>query len=262
MLNRNPFSRPFPERLFGRQVIIGHGRTALFVFVALLFIFPLARALAYGLIVFAVALAYHFITERLGVRRTGPKWTMAKWTLDQALLLLFVSAACFLLYNYTVGWSVMNLEVFLYIAVPTVLVGLLPIVTSGLALQIRAERENQKVASRLQLSLIGSTGGVAPVSAGKPSGEGSPDSIVVGYQPRLVKRTTIYFESGRRKEIEQSLDIIEKEYAYDGLLRCHPHYSVNPDHILGVTADAQGLRLTVQGTSVKVPVTADNFSKF
>ncbi|MGB3801575.1 MAG: LytTR family transcriptional regulator DNA-binding domain-containing protein [Lewinella sp.] len=261
MLNRNPFSRPFPERLFSRQVVIGHGRTGLFVFIALLFIFSIGRALAYGLIVFAVALAYHLLTEKLGVRRTGPKWTMAKWTFDQAILLLLVSAACFLLYNYTVNWTVMNLEVFLYIAVPTVLVGLLPIVFSGLAVQIRAEREHQKVASRLQLSVIGSNSRTT-LGPGQPAGEGAPDSIVVGHQPRTKSRTTIYFESGRQKEIDQPLDIIETEYAYDGLLRCHPQYSVNPDHLLAVTADAQGLRLTVQGTALRVPVTADNFSKF
>ncbi|WP_116106480.1 LytTR family DNA-binding domain-containing protein [Lewinella sp. IMCC34191] len=262
MLNRNPFSRPFPERPFSRPVVIGHGRTALFVFIALLFIFSIGQALAYGLIVFAVALAYHLVTEQIGVRRTGPKWTMAKWTLDQAVLLLLVSAACFLLYNYTRDWAVMDLQVFLYIAVPTVLVGLLPIVFSGLAVQIRAEREHQKVASRLQLSVIGGNGNNSPLGNGQPSGEGTPDSIVVGHQPRAKSKTTIYFESGREKEIDQPLDVIETEYAYDGLLRCHPQYSVNPDHILAVTADAQGLRLTVHGTTLKVPVTIENFSKF
>ena len=262
MLDRNPFSRPFPERLLGRRVVIGHARTALFVFVALLFVFPIARALAYGLVVFGVALVYHFVTERAGVQRTGPNWTMAKWTLDQAFLLLLVSAACFVLYNYTVNWSVLSAEVFLYIALPTVLVGLLPIVISGFAVQMRAEQEHQKVASRLQLSVIGNKKGMPPASPGQPAGEGAPDSIVVGHQPRTARRTTVYFESGRRKVIDSSLDVIEREYAYDGLLRCHPHYSVNPDHILAVTADAQGLRLTMQGTPVKVPVTAEHFAKF
>ncbi len=262
MFTRNPFSRPFPDRLFSRRVVIGHGRTALFVFVALLFIFPIGRALAYGLVVFTVALVYHFFTEQLGVHRTGRRWTMAKWTLDQALLLLLVSGACFLLYNYTVGWSVMNLEVLLYIAVPTVLVGLLPIIVSGLALQIKAEQTNQKVASRLQLSVIGESAVAKRRQPMGPAGEGAPDDIVIGYQPRSVPHTTIYFSSGRTKEVPQPLDVIEREYAYDGLLRCHPHYSVNPDHVLGVTADAQGLWLTVQGSSVKVPVTAENFSKF
>ena len=260
MLQRNPFSRPFPERLFGRQVVIGHARTAAFVLVALLFIFPVGKALLYAVAIFVFALLYHFGTEQLGVRRSGPRWTMANWTLDQGILLLLVSGLCFLLYNYTRGWSVMELQVFLYIALPTVLVGLLPIVVSGIAVQLRAEQENQKVASRLQLSVIGSqSGGTDPV-AGERSDEATPDSIVAGHQPRDRARTTIYYRSGRLQTIDQPLDIIEKEYAYDGLQRCHPRYSVNPDHIVAVNADAQGLRLTVAGAPVRIPVTARYFA--
>ena len=260
MLQRNPFSRPFPERPFGRQVVIGHARTAAFVLVALLFIFPIGKALLYSLAIFVFAIGYHYGTELLGVRRSGPRWTMANWTLDQGMLLLLVSGLCFLLYNYTRDWSVMQLEVFLYIAVPTVLVGLLPIVVSGIAVQLRAEQENQKVASRLQLSVIGAQRGPdAPVEGGR-SDERSPDSIVAGHQPRDRSRTTIYYRSGRSQTLDQPLDIIEREYAYDSLQRCHPRYSVNPDHIVAVTADAQGLRLTVAGAPVRVPVTARYFA--
>ena len=258
MLQRNPFSRPFPERLFGRQVVVGHARTAGFVLVALLFIFPVGKAVLYAAAIFAFAVLYSYVTELLGVRRSGPRWTMANWTLDQGILLLLVSGLCFLLYNYSRGWSVMELEVFLYIALPTVLVGLLPIVVSGIAVQLRAEQENQKVASRVQLSVIGSqSGGSVP---GARSDEGSPDSIVAGHQPRTRAATTIYYRSGRSQTIDQPLEVIEKEYAYDGLQRCHPRYSVNPDHIVSVTADAQGLRLTVAGAPVRVPVTARYFA--
>lgn len=261
MLTRNPFSRPFPERLFGRQVVIGHARTALFVLVALLFIFPVGKALLYALVVLLLAVGYHYTTEAIGIRRGGPRWTMANWTLDQGILLLLVSAACFLLYNYTVDWSVLELRVFLYIAVPTVLVGLIPIIVSGMAVQIRAEQQHQKVASRLQLSVIGAARGAGLPGGGTPSVEGTPDSIVAGHQPRDRAITTIYFLSGRQQVIDQPLDVIEREYAYDGLLRCHPRYSVNPDYILGVTADAQGLRLTVAGTTVRVPVTSAHFGE-
>lgn len=260
MLRRNPFSRPFPERLFGRQVVIGHARTAAFVLVALLFIFPVGRALLYAVAIFVFAVAYHYGTELLGARRSGPRWTMANWTLDQGILLLLVSGLCFLLYNASRDWSVMQPEVFLYIALPTVLVGLLPIVVSGIAVQLRAEQENQKVASRVQLSVIGSQNGRTAPAAGAKSNEGSPDSIVVGHQPRDRSVTTIYYRSGRSQTIDQPLDVIEKEYAYDGLQRCHPRFSVNPDHIVSVTADAQGLRLSVAGAPLRVPVTARYFA--
>jgi hypothetical protein len=137
MGRRNPFAEPFPPRPFGRSVVWGHARTAAFVLIALLFVFSPTLALAYAAAVFATAVGYHFITDRLGVHRSGPGWTLARWTLDQAVLLLLASTACFLVFNATRDWSLLSPRVLLYISVPTVLVGLIPIVMSGLAVQLR-----------------------------------------------------------------------------------------------------------------------------
>ena len=238
MLSRNPFSRPFPERPFGRSVIIGHARTAAFVVVALLFLFPPLLALAYGLITFAVALAYHLLTENLGVSRTGRRWTLLRWTLDQAVLLLLVSGACFLLYNYTRDWSLMNLTVLLYITVPTVLVGLIPIIVSGIALQLRAEGDNQRVAGRVQLSNLVPTGEAVP--SGPLYGEVLPSGEV-----------RVHYRGAESEVVAGDLPEL--------LVRCHPRYLVNLSQVTSVSADAQGLRLRLRGAAEAVPVTKDYF---
>ena len=139
----NPFSRPFPPRAFGRTVVFGHARTAAFVLLALLFLFPLPVALAYGLLVFLVAVAYTYLTQLGGVKRSGGGWTLWRWAVDQTILLFLVSTACFLLHNALNDWRLMSWRVLLYITVPTVLVGLLPIVASGMAVQYKAERERE-----------------------------------------------------------------------------------------------------------------------
>ena len=221
MMSRNPFCRPFPERPFGRGVLIGHARTAVFVFLACwLFLFDLPRSLAYGLVTFLVAITYAFVTDRLGVHRRGPRWTLARWTLDQAVLLLLVSTACFLLYNATVGWSVLNLRVLLYIMLPTVLVGLLPIIFSGIALQLRAEQDHQRVASRIQLTYLGGA-----------AGGNTEEGLAYVHEP----------DKG---------DI----YPSDALVRVHPDYRIDPNYLVAATADAQGVWLRLQGVDRSVPL--------
>ena len=262
MLSRNPLLRPFPDRTFDRSVIFGHGRTAAFVFIALLFLFPVTLALAYGLVTFVVAITYSYVTERLGVRRRGPRWTMLRWTLDQAVLLFLVSVACFLLHNYTVGWTLMNLQVLLYITVPTVLVGLLPIIFSGIAVQLRAEQEYQKVAGRVQVGLL--TDSPGPLSdaqivlGGDAGAVVSPESIVFGV--RLGEQATCLHDlDGATQQV--SLPIAAVVAGLDGneIVRCHPDYLVNLRYLIAVSANAQGLLLKLRGTGTAVPVTKAYF---
>ena len=249
MLSRNPFRRPFPNRPFGRSVVIGHGRTALFVLVALwIFLFDLPRSLAYGLVVFVVAVAYSFLTDRLGIVRSGPRWTLTRWTLDQAILLFLVSAACFLVYNATVGWSVLNLRVLLYITLPTVLVGLFPIVFSGIALQVRAEQDHQRTASRIQVGALGGAAGA------RQNGEG----VVFG-QRTAAEIVTLHLAGGALNERAESIEDLSRELREQGIVRCHPDYLVDPDRIVAASADAQGLRLRLRGTNTTVPVSPDYF---
>ncbi len=252
MLSRNPFLRPFPNRPFGRSVVIGHGRTALFVFVALwIFLFPLPRSLAYGAVVFIVAIAYSFVTDRLGIRRSGPRWTLLRWTVDQAILLLLVSTACFLLYNATVGWTVLNLRVLLYITLPTVVVGLFPIVFSGIALQVRAEQDHQRTASRIQVNSLSQGGG----AAGAQQVEGG----VIFARRTAPSTTTLHLPDHESRTRKQPIEQVAREFADRGVVRCHPDYLVDPARIVAVTADAQGLRLRLRGSDVTVPVSPDYF---
>ncbi len=256
MLSRNPLFRPFPDRTFDRSVLFGHGRTAAFVFVALLFLFPVTLALAYGLVTFVVAITYSYLTERLGVRRRGERWTMWRWTLDQAILLFLVSVACFLLHNYTVGWSLLNLRVLLYITVPTVLVGLLPIIFSGIAVQLRAEQEYQRVASRVQIGLL--TESPVPTSGESVALGGAAGAMVVPgrivYGVRDGESTALHDLDGESRLIARQLSQVGEELSGSGVIRCHPDYLVNLRHLVAVSANAQGLLLKLRGAEVAVPV--------
>ena len=258
MLSRNPFRRPFPERSFGRSVLIGHARTALFVLLACwIFLFDLPRSLAYGLVTFLVAVTYSFSTDRLGVRRSGRRWTLARWTFDQGILLLLVSIACFLVYNATVGWSVLSLRVLLYIMVPTVLVGLLPIIFSGIALQVRAEQDHQRVASRIQLSKLGGAAGER--SSGEETAHAAVPANVRYVYSRSGNSVTLHYGNKKTKREKQTLSELAQQPDYVALVRCHPRYLVNPDYIIAATADAQGVLLRLHRVKRSVPVSPDYF---
>nr|WP_256534223.1 LytTR family DNA-binding domain-containing protein [Lewinella sp. JB7] len=257
----NPFRRPFPDRPFGRAVLIGHGRTAIFVFLALLFLVPVRQALAYGLVTFLVAVAYSLVTERLGVRRSGRRWTMARWTLDQAVLLLLVSAACFLLYNYTLGWSLLNLRVLLYIAIPTVLVGLLPIVFSGVAVQLHAEEANRRLAQKIDRNLTRGRELDEPKGAIRLGGDAGativPGSIIFGVADTPTA-TRVRTDAGEQR-FAVGLDELVRQLSPYGIIQCHADYCVNPQRIEGVAADAQGLHLRMRGVAESVPVSKPYF---
>jgi hypothetical protein len=249
MLSRNPFRRPFPERPFGRSVVLGHVRTAVFVFIALLFIFDLPLALAYGAVVFVIAVVYSYLTEQLGATRSGPDWTLMRWTLDQAALLFIVSCACFLLYNATVGWAVLNLRVLLYITIPTVLVGLIPIVFSGIAQQLRAEQDHQRIASSLQLSILGADAGTKEI----------PESIVYG--KRLTEQSVEIHRASGSEVAAKPLHSLLADHPDGEIVRSHPDYLVNPSYAIAVTADAQGLWLRLRDVEASVPVSPEYFDR-
>ena len=215
------------------------------------FLFPLPRSLAYGTVVFVVAVAYSFITDYLGVNRSGPRWTLLRWTIDQAVLLFLVSAACFLLYNATVGWTVLNLRVLLYITLPTVVVGLFPIVFSGIALQVRAEQDHQRTASRIQVSSLSQGGGAA--------GAKEVEEGVVYARRTAQSSTTLYLPGSETSTSDQPIEQVAQDLADRGVVRCHPDYLVDPARIVAVTADAQGLRLRLRQSDATVPVSPAYF---
>ncbi len=266
MLSNNPLRRPFPDRNFDREQVIGIGRVAVFVAVFLFLFRPFGYGhtenvfwvcLGYGVVTFLVGVSYHYVTDRwLNWKRSGDGWTLGKWILDCALLLALISLGNFVYYNALVGWSAFHPFVFLAVAGPTVLVGLFPIAFSGMGIQLRAEREYQRDAARLTLQSV--TGPLSrtetPVTLGEVLTLLPADLLFCEARQNYVR---VVFTDGDRTEeetIRATLTGVEGQLRTPNILRCHRSFLVNVNRVEAASGNAQGLRLTVAGWPETVPV--------
>lgn len=268
--SRNPFSRPFPDREFDRGTVMGLLRISLFVTIALLVLRPvgvefgdnaLAIAAGYGVVTFLVAVTYQYVTQRLfGWRKAGRGWTLGMWMLDCALLLAFISAGNFLFYNFLVGWTALSGYVLAYIAVPTTIIGLFPIAFSGMAIQMRAERDHQRTAGQVTAATQ-----ARPVMNTPPAGHlvsltedfALDPATIVFCEARQNYVRVVYLEAGVATEatIRATLTEVARRTEERGnLLRCHRSYLVNPEFVAAARGNAQGLRLRLVGVEEEVPV--------
>lgn len=215
--------------------------------------------LGYGLVTFLVGTAYAYVTTRLlGWNKSGPNWTLGKWIIDAGLLLACIAVGNFLFYNLTVDWRAMDLLALVYITIPTVLIGLFPIAFSGMAVQMRAERENQKVAGEMQIATLRK---YAPASTRLVDlGEGQllldPESILF-CEARGNYLRCVYLQEGKGTEqtIRATLSSVVEKLDDTPIVRCHRSFVVNTHLIAQASGNAQGLRLKMQGwPDEEVPV--------
>ncbi|MFK8163378.1 MAG: LytTR family DNA-binding domain-containing protein [Lewinella sp.] len=267
-LSNNPLRRPFPDREFGPETIVGMLWVSLFVFCALFFLRPLGMhvpgnafltCIGYALVTFIVAACYAFVTSRIfNWEKSGDNWTLGKWILDSGLLLACISVGNFVFYNFTVNWTAFSPIVLATITVPTVLIGLFPIAFSGMAVQIRAERDHQRTAGQLQLATARSgatTSDHRLIELGDGGFSVDPGTILFCESRQNYVRCGFLDQGNFREEtIRATLSGIEEKLADRGILRCHRSYLVNPRHIRSARGNAQGLRLDMIGMSEEVPV--------
>ena len=277
MASRNPLARPFPDRNFDRSLVIGHARIGLFVFVFLYLFQPIGMrtggenylliCLGYGLVTFLVATAYSYLTSVvLGWNKSGPKWTLGRWILDCAGMLAGISVANFVYYNALVGWTAFDATVLLYIAVPTVLVGLFPIAFTGMATQMRAERENQTTASAIVVArnnMYRSPPATPPadrttVALGNDGFRVRPDDIL--YCEARQNYVAVHYRpeplgENQTELLRATLASMEAQLAGTSVVRCHRSYLVNTGRVAVANGNAQGLQLQLIGLGEeRVPV--------
>jgi hypothetical protein len=266
--HNNPLKRPFPDREFSRSTVIGMGRVAIFVFMALYLLRPFGMriegdrfltCLGYGLVTFLVGTGYAYVTTRvLGWKKSGANWTLGKWILDAGILLACIAVGNFLFYNMTVDWRAMDLLALVYITIPTVIIGLFPIAFSGMAVQMRAERENQKVAGEMQIATLRKyTQATARLI---DMGEGQllldPESILFCEARGNYLRCVYLAEgSGAEQTIRATLSSVAEKLEGTPIVRCHRSFLVNSHLIAQASGNAQGLRLKMQAwPEEEVPV--------
>lgn len=275
------FNEPFPEGDSGKTGLLKAVYNGFFV-AAFLFIFnpfnlqnmPLGQGLSsavFGLITLFCMLSYQWLLKSvLAVKTDEPSWTLWKWVLSSILLLLWVAAVnfAFILYSFPdhFDWSDYPLLVQY-----TLMVGITPVVVSGMLIQMHASKRNMLDAESL-----------SPVSHTANDSYSQPDT-----QPTAAQRIVFQINNETHLTLEPSAicaieamqnyvmvyywDSKTQTYAQEiirctmakaaeliaatSLFRCHRSYFVNLQKINSVSGNAQGLKLAVDGiTDKEIPV--------
>ncbi len=237
----------------------------------------LVASLCFGAVTFLCSVSFDlFVRYVVKLRTDLPTWTLWKWLITVLGAVLWIAignyAALMLLEPHP-----FRIEVFVSMLINTYLVAWMPILAMGMALQLRAEKHNQQEA----LALVGERGIGLNRNENAPRGEASDpldqmsqteiisfdvsaneqlslnaDDIVL--IEAMQNYLTVYHRKDhghRHDELSETIQktVIRSTMAnadallkHTEVLRCHRSFMVNLSHIMDVSGNAQGLRLTMR----------------
>ena len=282
-------NQPFPSQKPFLQSVRSCAFIAIFIVLFLYFFKPfglhnvkaqiLQVSLSFGLISFLFSLMFD-VTVRYGLKlkTDDPSWTLLKWILVTMSCVCWIALGNFLLIVYGYGWGGANLEVGLLILKNTLLLGILPIIVSGLIAQMNAISVNQTQAKSLTVAThkAHKSTGAKPTSNtlnfDLPSGEffsinpqdvlcveAMQNYVLLHYHVRGEYKTQI-IRSTMVQALQKLSTIEEAE-----IIRCHRSYVVNLLAVKDIKGNAQGLKLTLENVDeeqLTVPVSRSYITDF
>lgn len=214
----------------------------------------------FGIITIVVAILYDWFIEKiLKLNRSDPSWTLLRWLIYMFTLLILISIANYTFYTFLDPEPV-NWYSFYLIVLNTMMVGLFPVVFSGLLIQIKANNTNQIQAANLQthLPIQEIHQETIQLFSNKKNQNFEAPTNDIFYMEAMQNYVSVCFlkEDKIQKEmLRNTIKNVEAQLEHTPLMRCHRSYIVNLDLIENVKGNAQGLRLSLKNLEdVEVPV--------
>ena len=274
----NKLSQPFPDKAGYKQSLLTIAYVGVFVGLFLFFIRPFGiegswtdlttASIGFG----AVTIVFGWIFESvarfvLKVETHGPKWTLGKWMVMSLLLIVWIALGNYLFVNFLSGWNALGYFNFIRMIGYTFLIGIFPVALSGLVVQMRAERANEKDAQSLDGKLrTPSTSGSTQLKITDSSGKElmlSEESFQ--FAEAMQNYVTVWFtdkEEIKKEVLRTTITSVEEQLADCSIIRCHRSYLVNIKAVEKVSGNAQGLRLSLKRISEnEVPVSRSYIDK-
>lgn len=263
-------NEPFPEKNSFREdfkYILGVGVfVTLFLYILRPFgiaqipIDPFWYCAAFGGITILAAVLFElFSTYLLKIEKDVPSWTLGKWVLSSLGLIFFISIG-----NYAflarLGWIPVNWVGGLQIFLVTLLVGVFPIVLSGLLIQMTNYKKNQIEADTFQSSLAVSVPNTKIITLSSKNNNQTLSVAIAHllYLESMQNYVAVhYFEDEQltKKLLRNTLSEVSNQLKETPVIRCHRSFLVNTDLIDYVEGNAQGLRVTLKNLGdTKIPV--------
>jgi len=265
------FNEPFPDTVSGKEelkeiIYIG-------IFVALfLFVFQpfgirtydsntFIICLGFGVITILSAISFHWLGDRvIKLERDIPSWTLWKWIVYVMIFVLYVAFWNWVFINCIEGGELINWYGLKWMTISTISVGIIPIIFSGILVQVRAQHKNKGDASLIQSQLKEE---LRPVKRLRLFSQNESQQLEVEedqlfFIEAMQNYVAVHLKEGGKIEkqlLRNTLSAIEQQLTESTLIRCHRSYLVNVQLIEKVEGNAQGLRLQLKGLAgVEVPV--------
>lgn len=196
----------------------------------------------------------------LRIRTDLPSWTLGKWILYTTTLIVWIAVGNYLYMNFVLGFTGVDASFLLQMILNTAVVGIFPILFSGLMIQLRAARGFSQSATELQPQ-VSAHHNTAPVMVELASASEEvieiPSSAVCYIEAMQNYVCVFHIRDGALKKeiLRETVANMEARFADSGIIRCHRSYLVNLDRITDVSGNAQGLKLKLENVpDFTVPV--------
>lgn len=212
---------------------------------------PLGICISFGLVTIFASLLFEFITMYVfRIQKDMPSWTLWKWIVNSIMLILYISVCNYLFLTFLMGWEMFNWHRFSFMIFSTLIVGIFPIIFSGMMVQMNAYKRNQIQANSIQSSL------------GPPAKKEKLITLTSqnNSQTMQVTLTNIFyleaqqnyvsichFQEGKVEKtlFRNTIKEMEAQLQQTPFFRCHRSFLVNTELIQNVAGNAQGLRLSL-----------------
>ena len=196
----------------------------------------------------------------LKLQKDLPSWTLLKWILSTMGLLVFIAIGNYLFINFIMNGNFNNGTFFFEMLYNTILVGIIPVVFSGIITQNKARKRNETSAAIIQ-SQLHPTGSPTPsVQLTAQNGHQKMECLVTDlfFLEAMQNYTAVHYKNDNVLEktmLRNTLTALEQQLENTPIFRCHRSYLVNVDLIEKVEGNAQGLRLYLKAAGeIVVPV--------
>lgn len=264
------FNQPFPEKESFKRVVIKAFWVGLFITAFLYFFKPFgfqnarfsiaAYTIVFGLITFVTIILFEWVVSNwFGLSRDNDSWTLWKWMVLTLVLIFCISIGnyVFMLYLESASFSLRGL---VQMTISTFVLGIFPTVVSGLLIQIKAIKKNEKQAlqvrpQNIKESETKNTIKLLGQNADQFIEFTSDQLLFVEAQSNYVSIALSENQKLRKESIRNTIQNVHNQVPSNLLIRCHRSFLVNPMKIKSARGNAQGLRLTIEGLpNEEIPV--------
>ena len=260
-------NEPFPDKTTFRENIFDIILVGIFVTLFLYLLTPFEigtypgsnflLCVGYGIITIIISSAYDlFITKILKIEKDIPSWTFKKWIFNVIGLITSIAVGNYLFTLFISNGLLFSFEMFSQIVMGTWIVGLLPIMFSGMMIQLRDYKANQIHASNIT-SNLSSANEPLPTPTSQPLtifSSNKKNKLEVELENLLfveAMQNYVSIDFLKEKKVEKeilrtTLSNVSQQLKDTVIIRCHRSYLVNPNQIQNVEGNAQGLKLTLR----------------